>query len=97
MTGQKATSTCPYAYEGTATAEGFCPHSLINGVSAQDYMTLLQMQQAGLVNPDGTPVDPNAAAAAQAAAAQAAAAQQQQMLDALNAAAAAQAALGTGQ
>ena len=93
MTGQKATSTCPYAYEGTATAEGFCPHSLINGVSAQDYMTLLQMQQAGLVNPDGTPVDPNAAAAAAAAQA----AQQQQLLDALNAAnaaAAAQAAAG---
>ncbi|MBO4266220.1 MAG: PBP1A family penicillin-binding protein [Lachnospiraceae bacterium] len=98
MTGQKATSTCPYAYEGTPTAEGFCPHSLINGVSAQDYMTLLQMQQAGLVNPDGTPVDPNAAAAA--AAAQAAQAQQQQLLDALNAAnaaAAAQAALNAGQ
>ncbi|MBO4890938.1 MAG: transglycosylase domain-containing protein [Lachnospiraceae bacterium] len=99
MTGQKATSTCPYAYEGTPTAEGFCPHSLINGVSAQDYMTLLQLQQAGLVNPDGTPVDPNAAAAAaaQAAAAQAAQAQQQQMLDALNAAAAQQALNATGQ
>ena len=99
MTGQKATATCPYAYEGTPTAEGFCEHSLINGVSAQDYFNLLQAQAAaGLLNA----ADPEAAAAAAAAAqaqaqAAAAAAQQQALLDALNAAnaaAAAQAALG---
>lgn len=78
MTGQKATATCPYAYEGEATVEGFCPHSTINGVSAQDYYNLLQMQAAGLVpGADATTaIDPNAAAAAAA---------QQQWLDALNA------------
>ena len=79
MTGQKATSTCPYAYEGEPTAEGFCEHSLINGVSAQDYYNLLQAQAAGLI--PAIPGDPNAAAdpaaAAAAAAAQAALLQQQ--------------------
>ncbi|MCR5672630.1 MAG: transglycosylase domain-containing protein [Lachnospiraceae bacterium] len=99
MTGQKATATCPYAYEGEPTAEGFCEHSLINGVSAQDYYNLIQMQAAGLV-PMTDPaaaalgIDPNAAVDPNAAAA-AAAAQQQAFLDALNAmnaAAAAQAA-----
>lgn len=85
MTGQKATDTCPYAYEGEASAEGFCPHSLINGVGAQDYYNLIQMQAAGLVpglngaapvDPNAAAVDPNAAAAAQA---------QQDWLNALNA------------
>ncbi len=86
MTGQKATSTCPYAYEGEPTAAGFCEHSLINGVSAQDYYNLLQMQAAGLIpgvdpaalttDPNAA-LDPNAAAAAQQAAL---AAQQQQAL-----------------
>ena len=91
MTGQKATATCPYAYEGEASAEGFCPHSTINGVGAQDYYNLLQMQAAGLVPADGTAdpaavVDPNAAAADPNAAADALAAQQQAWLDMLNAA-----------
>lgn len=86
MTGQKATATCPYAYEGEPTAEGFCPHSTINGVAAQDYYNLLQMQAAaGLVpgadgtttiDPNAALLDPNAAAAAQA---------QQDWLNALNA------------
>lgn len=86
MTGQKATATCPYAYEGEPTAEGFCPHSTINGVGAQDYYNLLQMQAAaGLapgadgtttIDPNAAPLDPNAAAAAQA---------QQDWLNALNA------------
>lgn len=86
MTGQKATATCPYAYEGEPTAEGFCPHSTINGVAAQDYYNLLQMQAtAGLVpgadgtttiDPNEAALDPNAAAAAQA---------QQDWLNALNA------------
>ena len=97
MTGQKATSTCPYAYEGTPTAEGFCEHSQINGVSAQDYYNLIQMQAAGLVPPTdpaaaalgldpNAALDPAAAAAAQQAALaqQAAAAQQQALLNALN-------------
>ncbi len=92
MTGQKATSTCPYAYEGTPTAEGFCEHSQINGVSAQDYYNLIQMQAAGLIPPTDPAaaalgIDPNAAtdpAAAAALAQQAAAAQQQALLNALN-------------
>ena len=83
MTGQKATSTCPYAYEGEPTAEGFCEHSQINGVPAQDYYNLIQMQAAGLI-PATDPaaaalgLDPNAALdpAAAAAAQQAALAQQ---------------------
>ena len=89
MTGQKATATCPYAYEGVPTAEGFCPHSTINGVAAQDYYNLIQAQAAGLI-PGMDPaaaalgVDPNAALDPAAAAA-AAAAQQQAMLDAMNA------------
>ena len=63
MTGQKATATCPYAYQGVPTADGFCPHSTINGVSAQDYYNLIQMQAAGLVPVEGLPaVDPNAPA-----------------------------------
>ncbi len=80
MTGQKATSTCPYAYEGEPTAEGFCEHSQINGVNAQDYYNLLQMQAAGLIpatdpaaaalglDPNAAALDPAAAAAAQQAA-----------------------------
>ena len=92
MTGQKATSTCPYAYEGTPTAEGFCEHSQINGVSAQDYYNLIQMQAAGLIPPTDPAaaalgIDPNTAtdpAAAAALAQQAAAAQQQALLNALN-------------
>ncbi len=90
MTGQKATSTCPYAYEGEATEEGFCPHSTINGVAAQDYYNLLQLQQAGLVpGPDGVTqvIDPNAPVDPAAAAAAAAAAQQQALINAMNAAA----------
>ena len=86
MTGQKATATCPYAYEGEPTAEGFCPHSTINGVAAQDYYNLLQMQAAaGLVpGADGTtPIDPNAALLDPNAAAAAQA--QQDWLNALNA------------
>ncbi len=80
MTGQKATSTCPYAYEGEPTAEGFCEHSLINGVGAQDYYNLIQLQQAGLIpGVDPNALDPAAAAAADPAAA-AAAAQQQALL-----------------
>ncbi|MCR5830728.1 MAG: PBP1A family penicillin-binding protein [Lachnospiraceae bacterium] len=76
MTGQKATSTCPYAYEGEATAEGFCEHSQINGVSAQDYFNLLQAQAAGLLpGVDPATLDPEAAAAAAAAAADPAAQQ----------------------
>ncbi len=71
MTGQKATATCPYAYEGEPSGEGFCPHSTINGVAAQDYYNLLQMQAAGLVpGADAAavnPVDPNTAAADPAA------------------------------
>ena len=102
MTGQKATNTCPYAYEGEPTAAGFCEHSLINGVSAQDYYNLVQLQQAGLVpgaipGVDPAAVDPNADPAAAAAAA---AAQQQALIDAMNAAnaaAAAQAALNAQQ
>ena len=46
MTGQKATDTCPYAYQGEATGIGFCAHSLINGVSANDYYNLMQAQAA---------------------------------------------------
>ena len=102
MTGQKATSTCPYAYEGEPTAAGFCEHSLINGVSAQDYYNLVQLQQAGLV-PGAVPglegtTDPTTAL--DPAAAAAAAAQQQALIDAMNAAnaaAAAQAALNAQQ
>ncbi len=76
MTGQKATNTCPYAYEGEATAEGFCEHSQINGVSAQDYFNLLQAQAAGLLpGVDPATLDPEAAAAAAAAAADPAAQQ----------------------
>ncbi len=94
MTGQKATATCPYAYEGVPTAEGFCPHSTINGVAAQDYYNLIQAQAAGLIpgmDPAALGGDPNAALDPAAAAA-AAAAQQQAMLDAMNAANAANAA-----
>ncbi len=81
MTGQKATSTCPYAYEGEPTAEGFCEHSLINGVGAQDYYNLIQLQQAGLIpGVDPNALDPAAAAAAAADPAAAAAAAQQQAL-----------------
>ena len=83
MTGQKATSTCPYAYEGEATAEGFCEHSQINGVPAQDYFNLLQAQAAGLLpGTDGIVpgLDPAAAAAAAADPAAAAALLQQQQL-----------------
>ena len=96
MTGQKATATCPYAYEGEPTAAGFCPHSTINGVAAQDYYNLIQAQAAGLV-PGTDPaaaalgLDPNAAVDPAAAAA-AAAAQQQALIDAMNAANAANAA-----
>ena len=96
MTGQKATSTCPYAYEGTPTAEGFCPHSLINGVSAQDYYNLITMQAAGLVpttdpaaailGTDGTAAATDGTATTTDAAAAAAAAQQQALIDAYNAA-----------
>ena len=105
MTGQKATATCPYCYEGAPTAEGFCPHSLINGVAAQDYFNLLQAQAAAAaLDPTAAAAaaaaaaaDPNAAldpnaAAALAAQAAAAAAQQQAFLDAINAANAANAA-----
>ena len=92
MTGQKATSTCPYAYEGEPTAEGFCEHSQINGVNAQDYYNLLQLQQAGLVPPtdpaaDALGLDPAAAALAQQQQAlllqQQAAAQQQALINGL--------------
>ncbi len=91
MTGQKATSTCPYAYEGEPTAEGFCEHSQINGVNAQDYYNLLQLQQAGLVPPtdpaaDALGLDPAAAALAQQQQAllmQQQAAQQQALLNGL--------------
>ncbi len=74
MTGQKATNTCPYCYEGEPTATGFCPHSTINGVSAEDYYNLIQLQAAGLVPTTDalsalTGADPAAAAAAAAAAA----------------------------
>ena len=56
MTGQKATDTCPYAYQGEATAPGFCAHSLINGVSANDYYNLLQAQAAAAAaGAGGTP------------------------------------------
>ena len=92
MTGQKAKSTCPYAYEGEPTAEGFCEHSQINGVNAQDYYNLLQLQQAGLVPPtdpaaDALGLDPAAAALAQQQQAlllqQQAAAQQQALINGL--------------
>ncbi len=99
MTGQKATATCPYAYEGEPTAEGFCPHSTINGVAAQDYYNLIQAQAAGLIpgmDPAALGGDPNAALDPAAAAA-AAAAQQQAMLDAMNAANAAAAAAAAAQ
>ena len=63
MTGQKATDTCPYAYQGEPTAPGFCAHSLINGVSANDYYNLLQAQAAAAAagapaTGAETPVDP---------------------------------------
>ena len=87
MTGQKATSTCPYAYEGEATAEGFCEHSQINGINANDYYAMLQAQAAaGLVpgadgmtpilDPAAAALDPAAVEAAQQAAAAAALQQQ---------------------
>ena len=102
-TGQNATSTCPYAYEGVATVPGFCAHSLINGVSANDYYNLLQAQSAAAAA--GTAAG-DAATAADAAAAldaattttavdaqqqalYAALLQQQQALEAQNAAGAA--------
>lgn len=57
MTGQKATDTCPYAYQGEPTVPGFCAHSLINGVSANDYYNLIQAQTAAAA----LTADPNAA------------------------------------
>lgn len=52
MTGQAANETCPYAYAGAATTAGYCPHSTINGMPLNDYVNLLNAQQAGgLIDP----------------------------------------------
>ena len=53
MTGQSANETCPYAYEGAATAAGYCPHSMINGMLLNDYVNILMLQQGG-----GQVIDP---------------------------------------
>lgn len=96
MTGQKATDTCPYVYQGEATAPGFCAHSMINGVSANDYYNLMQAQAAAAAaaaNPEAPATDANGAPVPQTPALDPAQqalmdalAQQKALLDAANAA-----------
>lgn len=53
MTGTMANETCPYAYEGTPTTAGYCPHSTVNGVPLADYLAMLmQLQGGGAVDPN---------------------------------------------
>ena len=84
MTGQKATDTCPYVYQGEATAPGFCAHSLINGVSANDYYNLMQAQAAAAAAAaNGAATSPDAAAGATSPATPPLDPTQQALMDAL--------------